>query len=675
MTLQASGAISLANIAAEFGSGAAPHSITEYYAGGTNVPAGTNGYPSGVTTPIPSSGQIKFSNFYGAALAVAPSYSEVILVNPNTFVYNTASRVTVTGGTPNTQATYIGTDADNSTITATITLDANGNYDSGLQLLAPQNQVETNRTWHFNMTFAGTGHTVPFSFTSTRTYSEVVAMTPSTFAVGTPATLSVSGGQAGGTFTYTNNHSGQVFGPLTLDSSGNYSQLNTWVTNADQPSEASHTYTGAFNFTYIGGGTSGPKNISFTATRATVAVSHATSTGGAGATSVDEGGTVTFNIQTTNVAAGTKIYYGINTYGGLAAVAADFTSPNFTDPAACYVTVAANGTASFTATVASDLATEGSNIFTIGFWYDASHTQWITESTSITINDTSVALPVVTLTAVSTSVVPNDLVRLRVTGATIGTTLHITMANVSGITTGCITNLNQISVTQTEFDLTYATTSSFPVSASPRIVNFQLRTTSTSGPIVATSANVTFSDSVSQLAVDADFILFEVKNFYTTNTGLDTQTQVISPAIGGTPVISYSSNPAEKQQLLPDGTPVLICGLDYAGPSEMVLLDLKNYRANFPTQPLTVQMDAHWNYGGNGTVYSMSADAYVNKGGTYTVTTTGGGFSRSGGTNITVKSSSKLMPKSQFVNFLTIEYNPVTYLFTMTMYPHSQMIS
>jgi hypothetical protein len=49
MGLQSSGAISLTQIATEFG-GSAPHSLSEYY---------------GVTTGVPTSGTITFSDFYG----------------------------------------------------------------------------------------------------------------------------------------------------------------------------------------------------------------------------------------------------------------------------------------------------------------------------------------------------------------------------------------------------------------------------------------------------------------------------------------------------------------------------------------------------------------------------------------------------------------------------------
>lgn len=58
MALQNSGAISIANIATEFG-GSQPHSLNEYYRGGSFV--------TDNNTNVPTSGQISLSNFYGAA--------------------------------------------------------------------------------------------------------------------------------------------------------------------------------------------------------------------------------------------------------------------------------------------------------------------------------------------------------------------------------------------------------------------------------------------------------------------------------------------------------------------------------------------------------------------------------------------------------------------------------
>lgn len=59
MALQSSGAISLANIATEFG-GSTPHSLSEYY---------------GVATGVPSSGTISFDDFYGTSSVVTVTRS------------------------------------------------------------------------------------------------------------------------------------------------------------------------------------------------------------------------------------------------------------------------------------------------------------------------------------------------------------------------------------------------------------------------------------------------------------------------------------------------------------------------------------------------------------------------------------------------------------------------
>ncbi len=57
MALQSSGAISIANIATEFG-GSQPHALNEYYRGGAHVTSNN--------TNVPTSGTISMSNFYSA---------------------------------------------------------------------------------------------------------------------------------------------------------------------------------------------------------------------------------------------------------------------------------------------------------------------------------------------------------------------------------------------------------------------------------------------------------------------------------------------------------------------------------------------------------------------------------------------------------------------------------
>lgn len=69
MAVKSSGTLSFdTDIVGEF-KGTKPHSLSEYYAGGANVPAGTTGTGGHA---IPSSGTIKFSDFYGATAQFVP---------------------------------------------------------------------------------------------------------------------------------------------------------------------------------------------------------------------------------------------------------------------------------------------------------------------------------------------------------------------------------------------------------------------------------------------------------------------------------------------------------------------------------------------------------------------------------------------------------------------------
>ena len=68
MALQTSGPISLSDIANQFGD-ATPYSISEFYRNGGLVPE------SSLNANIPTSGQISFSNFYGATNSWTTSYT------------------------------------------------------------------------------------------------------------------------------------------------------------------------------------------------------------------------------------------------------------------------------------------------------------------------------------------------------------------------------------------------------------------------------------------------------------------------------------------------------------------------------------------------------------------------------------------------------------------------
>ena len=107
MPLQSSGSISLSQIASEFGD-SQPHSLSEFYAGGSA------GVTSGGAPNVPSSGEISFDDFYGAANQVTETASnnQTNIVLSSVFgsnwsasipkVYSVPSGVNVggTGGTP-----------------------------------------------------------------------------------------------------------------------------------------------------------------------------------------------------------------------------------------------------------------------------------------------------------------------------------------------------------------------------------------------------------------------------------------------------------------------------------------------------------------------------------------------------------------------------------------------
>lgn len=89
--------ISLAQIQTEFG-GTNPASLSEYYAGGAYVRPGTVGYPTGgASVPIPTSGVIKFSNFFGATAYIPGTY----LIVPSISTVNEGAAVIFTVTTTN----------------------------------------------------------------------------------------------------------------------------------------------------------------------------------------------------------------------------------------------------------------------------------------------------------------------------------------------------------------------------------------------------------------------------------------------------------------------------------------------------------------------------------------------------------------------------------------------
>jgi len=82
MAIQSSGAVSLSELATEFG-GTAPHSMSEYYRDAGLVPGNNSG--------VPTSGAISLTDFYGSVAAL------VLEVSSNTTAYNVLTAAVAAG--------------------------------------------------------------------------------------------------------------------------------------------------------------------------------------------------------------------------------------------------------------------------------------------------------------------------------------------------------------------------------------------------------------------------------------------------------------------------------------------------------------------------------------------------------------------------------------------------
>ena len=195
-------------------------------------------------------------------------------------------------------------------------------------------------------------------------------------------------------------------------------------------------------------------------------------------TSIDEGASGTFNVNTTNVSDSTTLYWTIASNAG------DFgtTSGSF---------VINSNAGSFSVSPTSDVTTEGSETFTVAIRTGSISGSVVATSGSVTINDTSLA-PTYTFGTIPTSINEGSAGTINVNTANVpnGTTLYWTVTNAGdfGGASGSFsitTNQGQFPVTPTA-DSTTEGAETFTVS---------IRTGSTSGTVVATSSAITINDT------------------------------------------------------------------------------------------------------------------------------------------------------------------------------------
>lgn len=209
--------------------------------------------------------------------------------------------------------------------------------------------------------------------------------------------------------------------------------------------------------------------------------------------SVNEGSSVTFTVTTTNVPSGTTLYWSTNTVSGTV------NSSDFNDAATTGSFTITNNTGSVVRTLANDATTEGSESFQLQIRTDSVSGTIVATSSTVTIGDTSLT-PTYSVSPSTTSVNEGSSVTFTTstTNVSDGTTLYWTLSTVSGVINssdfvgGATSGSFTITSNSGSVVLNLANDSTTEGSES---FQFQVRTASISGTVVATSTTVTINDT------------------------------------------------------------------------------------------------------------------------------------------------------------------------------------
>jgi len=232
-----------------------------------------------------------------------------------------------------------------------------------------------------------------------------------------------------------------------------------------------------------------------------------TYTVGVSTTSVDEGSSVDFTIDTTDVSNGTTLYY--NTASSMGS--SDFSDNSLTGSFTIVGTGATTGVATVTRTIANDFATEGTESFALTIRTGSTSGPVVATSASVSVND---VVPTVSISESTTTVDEGSSVTFTVTatGFASGTTLYWTTYQESGtITASDFTD----SATEGSFSISSGTGTVVRSIASDRLTEsiaesfkLEIRRDSTSGTIVATSEIITINDRSRNIGAYANGLTF-----------------------------------------------------------------------------------------------------------------------------------------------------------------------
>ena len=213
----------------------------------------------------------------------------------------------------------------------------------------------------------------------------------------------------------------------------------------------------------------------------------------ASTTTVNEGGSVNFTLNTINVGDGTTLYY--STGGSMEA--ADFSNNSLTGSFNIVGTGATTGIATVTRTIANDILTEGDETFTFVVRTDSISGPVVATSPTITVAD---VVPTYSAIPSTTSVNEGSTVTFTVTTAGVpnGTVLYWTALQVSGTISASDFSDAALSGSFTVNSNTGTITRTIAADRSTEsidIFQLEIRRSSITGTIVATSDSVTINDT------------------------------------------------------------------------------------------------------------------------------------------------------------------------------------
>ena len=208
-------------------------------------------------------------------------------------------------------------------------------------------------------------------------------------------------------------------------------------------------------------------------------------------TTVNEGNSVVFTVTTENVPNGTTLYW--STSGTISAA-------DFTDVIATGSFTITNNIGTITRTLSNDALTEGSETMSLSIRTNSTSGTVVAISSTVTVVDTSTN-PTYSVAPNLNSVNEGDTVTWTVTTTNIpdATTLYWTNTGTAGLAAApdftVNTNSGSFTITNNTGSITKTLLNDLSYSEGSETIIIQIRTTSASGTIVATSATVTVADT------------------------------------------------------------------------------------------------------------------------------------------------------------------------------------